>query len=197
MRIGTSVASTVVLSLALLAATPLAAQRKVVVNRVQLSEPVISGMERRWNVRIQEGSYWYDAVSGAWGLDGGPTAGWILPGLDLGGKLQSDASRGQTGVFVNGRELHALDVAALSRFVQVQRGRWWVDAQGNFGAEFGPPMGNLWALARAQGKQAGKAWSLYANGGNNFVAGDENGCTYFSSRDMGNGTSTSWASPGC
>ncbi len=81
--------------------------------------------------------------------------------------------------------------------MQVQRGRWWVDARGNFGAELGPPLGNLWALARAQGKQPGKAWSLYANGGNNFVAGDENGCTYFSSRDMGNGTSTSWVSPGC
>jgi hypothetical protein len=38
---------------------------------------------------------------------------------------------------------------------------------------------------------------MYANGGNSFLAGDENGCTYFNSRDNGSGTSTSWASPGC
>jgi hypothetical protein len=100
-------------------------------------------------------------------------------------------------VFINGRELHSADVLALSQLLQVQRGRWWVDGQGNFGAEQGPVLGNLWLIARQRGKQPGKAWSLYANGGNNFVAGDENGCSYFSSRDMGNGTSTSWASPGC
>lgn len=189
---------TMVFSAALLLSTaPLSAQREVVVNRVQLSEATISGMERRWNVKLQAGRYWYDAMSGAWGMEGGPTSGWILPGLDVGGRLRADASNGQTGVFVNGRELHSADVSALSTFVQVQRGRWWVDSQGNFGAEYGPTLGNLWAMARQSGKQPGKAWSLYANGGNNFVGGDENGCTYFSSRDMGNGTSTSWASPGC
>lgn len=173
-----------------------AAQREVVVNQVRLSEQTLTAMEQRWNVKIQGGRYWYDAMSGAWGMEGGPTSGWIMPGLNL-GRLHADASNGQTGVFVNGRELHSADVAALSQFVQVQRGRWWVDARGNFGAEFGPMLGNLWAMARQSGKQPGKAWSVYANGGNNFVGGDENGCTYFSSRDMGNGTSTSWASPGC
>lgn len=183
--------------LGLISTTPLAAQREVVVNRARLSDETVSGFERQWRVKIQDGRYWYDPVSGAWGNEGGPTAGWIMPGLQLGGQLRADASNGNTGVFVNGRELHVGDVLALSQFVQVQRGRWWVDARGNFGAESGPMLGNLWALARQSGRNPGKAWSLYANGGNNFVAGDENGCTYFSSRDMGNGTSTSWASPGC
>ena len=70
-------------------------------------------------------------------------------------------------------------------------------AQGSFGAEGGPVLGNLWVLARQRGMRPGQAWSVYANQGNNFIAGDENGCTYFSSRDNGTGTSTSWASPGC
>lgn len=183
--------------LSLAPASSAMAQREVVINRVRLSDQTVAGLERRWSVKIQNGQYWYDGMSGAWGMEGGPTSGWIMPGLDLGGKLRADASAGQTGVFVNGRQLHRADVTALSQFVQVQQGRWWVDGQGNFGAESGPTLGNLWALARASGKQPGKAWSLYANGGNNFVAGDENGCTYFNSRDMGNGTSTSWVSPGC
>jgi hypothetical protein len=173
------------------------ASRSITVNRVRLTEAQITGFETRWQVRLQEGTFWYDRVSGAWGHDGGPTAGWILPGQELGGPLPVDASRGNTGVFINGRELPMQDVTALMQIVAVQRGRWWVDGLANFGAEGGPVLGNLWALARQRGARPGQAWSLYANKGNNFIAGDENGCTYFSSRDMGNGTSTSWASPGC
>lgn len=179
-------------------AAPLTAQeRQVVVNQVRLSERDVTRLERRWNVTVREGQYWYDRVSGAWGMDGGPTSGWIMPGLDLGGPLRADASRGQTGVFINGRELHLNDVTALSQLLQVQRGRWWVDGQGNFGAVQGPVLGNLWVIARQRGKQPGKSWSMYANGGNDFIGKDENGCTYFSSRDMGNNTSASWVSPGC
>jgi hypothetical protein len=120
-----------------------------------------------------------------------------MPNLDLGGPLQADASRGNTGVFINGRELNQQDVTALMRITPVYRGRWWVDGSGTFGAEGGPALGNLWQLARQRGMLPGKSWSMYANGGNDFLAKDENGCTYFSSRDNGNGTSTSWASPGC
>jgi hypothetical protein len=181
-----------------LMASPLTAQqRTVVVNRVRLTEQQIQHFEQRYNVKIQNGKYWYDRISGAWGMDGGPTSGWILPGLDLGGSLPADASNGHTGVFINGRELHAMDVAALMRITPVYQGRWWVDAQGTFGAEGGPALGNLWLLARQRGMQPGKAWSVYANGGNSMVAGDENGCTYFNSHDYGTSTSTSWASPGC
>lgn len=174
-----------------------AQQRQVTVNRTRLSDQQIMGFEKRWNTLIQNGAYWYDRFSGAWGMDGGPTAGWIMPGLDLGGPMPADASRGATGVFINGRELHMNDVMALMQFVQVQRGRWWVDAWGNFGAEGGPMLGNLWQLARQAGRQPGKAWSSYSKDGNSFVGGDENGCTYFNSHDYGTSTSTSWASPGC
>ncbi|MEO8635788.1 MAG: hypothetical protein ABI587_10980 [Gemmatimonadales bacterium] len=193
----TRVTATILLSL--LASGSLAAQatRSITVNRVRLTDAQITGFETRWQVKLQSGTYWYDRASGAWGNEGGPTAGWILPGQELGGPLPADISRGNTGVFINGRELPAQDVTALMQIVAVQRGRWWVDGQANFGAEGGPVLGNLWQLARQRGARPGQSWSLYANKGNNFIAGDENGCTYFNSRDMGNGTSTSWASPGC
>jgi hypothetical protein len=171
--------------------------RSVTVNRVRLSDSRVAELEQQYRVRVQDGAYWYDRASGAWGRDGGPTAGWILPGLDLGGPLPADASRGNTGVFINGRELHLLDVAALMRFMPVYRGRWWVDAQGNFGAEGGPVLGNLWVLAQQRGMRAGKAWSVYSNDGNSLVGGDASGCSYFNSHDYGTGSSTSWASPGC
>lgn len=174
-----------------------AQQRQVVVNRQRLTDAEVKSFEQRWQTQVRDGAYWYDKVSGAWGLDGGPTAGWILPGLDLGGQLPEDASRGNTGVFINGRELHLQDVTALMRFMQVYRGRWWVDGRGNFGAEGGPPLGNLWVLAQQRGLKAAGAWSSYSKDGNTFVGGDDNGCTYFNSRDYGTSTSTSWASPGC
>ena len=181
--------------LALLLAAPLAAQqRAVVVNRVRLTDQQVREVETRWSVQVRDGRYWYDGVSGAWGMDGGPTAGWILPGLALGGTLPADASNGTTGVFINGRELPVQDVQALMQITPVYRGRWWVDARGNFGAEGGPGLCNLWLLARQRG---GRSWSVYDNKGNDFIAGDENGCTYFNSRDNGAGGSTSWASPGC
>jgi hypothetical protein len=181
------------------AATPsLAAQtRQVTVNRVRLTDQQVKTFEQRWRIQVNDGKYWYDKVSGAWGMDGGPTAGWIMPGLDLGGPLPADASAGSTGVFINGRELHVMDVAALMRLGPVYQGRWWVDAQGTFGLEGGPPMGNLWLLAQQRGMRPGQAWSHYSKDGNSFVGGDGNGCTYFNSHDYGTSSSTSWASPGC
>ena len=176
------------------AGTSQAQQRMVLVNRVRISEQELLGFEQRWNTRVQNGNYWYDRMSGAWGLEGGPTAGWMSPGLSLGGPLRADASGGNTGVFINGRELHPLDVQALMQIVQVQRGRWWVDGQGNFGPEGGPVWGNLMALAQQRGR--GKNWSSYSSDGHSFIGGDGN-CTYFSSHDAGTSTDYSYASPGC
>lgn len=189
------------MSLGLVAAAILAAagtaqaqQRQVLVNRVRISDQDLRAFEQRWNTRIQNGNYWYDRFSGAWGLEGGPTAGWISPGLNLGGALRADASGGNTGVFINGRELHQLDVQALMQIVQVQRGHWWVDGQGNFGPEGGPVWGNLVVLAQQRG--GGRSWSAYSSDGHSFIGGDGH-CTYFNSHDAGTSTDYSYASPGC
>lgn len=187
-------AHVIAMAAAILTQSPLAGQqRSVLVNRVRLTQQQVVGFEQRWKVRIPDGSYWYDKLCGAWGVDGGPTAGWMAAGLDLGGPLPADASHGNTGVFINGRELHAQDVVGLMQITPVYRGRWWVDSQGTFGAEGGPAIGNLRLLAQ----QRQKAGAVYANGGRDMLGTDENGCHYFNSIGTGSGGSTSWASPGC
>lgn len=72
-----------------------------------------------------------------------------------------------TGVFINGRELHPVDVMGLQQLVgAVWPGRWWVDGYGNDGPEGGGPMGNLMAIARARqaSGQGGTAWSRQVAG---------------------------------
>src|SRR4051812_6302335 len=63
---------------------------------------------------VPAGRYWYDPMSGGAGVMGGPAAAYLGPGLALGGPLPANASGGGdgriTGVFINGRELHPLDV---------------------------------------------------------------------------------------
>lgn len=187
---------TVAAALLVIVTSGSAQERAVVVNRVRIAASDLRSFEQRWQTHIRGGTYWYDRLTGAWGLEGGPTAGWIAAGLDLGGPLRADASNGNTGVFINGRELHLMDVQALMQIVQVQRGRWWVDARGNFGAEGGPVLGNLLAMAQQKG---GKQWSHYSKDGHSFIGGDGN-CTYFNSTDnVGTGAPTdySYASPGC
>jgi hypothetical protein len=98
---------------------------------------------------------------------GGPTLGFTLPGQQVGGPLKANASNGDTGVFINGRQLHRLDVIGLLQMgVPVQRGRWWVLANGNFGQEGNPLVwGNLLAYSRAtQGTKYGSVYSSLAGG---------------------------------
>ena len=136
-----------------------AATQEVFVNGVALQTQQINFLQQQYGVRVLPGRYWYDAVSGAWGFEGGPTLGQIYPGLAIGGRLRADASNGNTGVFINGRELHLNDVMALQRCTQVYRGRYWVNAQGIGGIEGGPPLFNLVALCNAQRQtSSGRTW---------------------------------------
>ena len=137
--------------IALAAAAPLACAADVYVNAAKIDAATLQQFEMMYRVPIQPGRYWYDAFSGVWGLEGGPAAGQIHPGLRLGGPLRADASKGNTRVFVNGRELHRLDVAALSRCTQVVQGRYWVRADGIGGYEGFPPSFNLAALCAPRG----------------------------------------------
>lgn len=136
------------LALALAAAV---ANDGVLVNGVPLDAQTKGALERAYAVPINPGRYWYDTVSGVWGYEGGPGVGQIHPGLRLGGPLRRDASRGNTGVVVNGRELHPLDVAALQRCVRVVPGRYWVLANGVGGYEHAPASFNLAVLCGGRG----------------------------------------------
>jgi len=175
------------------------ATRSVVVNAVKLSDAQVTALEQRFKVKVHDGDYWYDKMTGAWGMKGSPTLGWIQAGQDLGGALRADASGGGngslTGVFVNGRELHPVDVIGLQRITPVYQGRYWVDAMGNVGYEGGPAIANLWYLARQRGMQGNGQWSAYSKDGSLFLGQSSDGCYYFNDAS----TSTSWSSdkPGC
>jgi hypothetical protein len=149
--------------------------RYVVVNRVRLNDGTIQALEARYGGRIVNGEYWYDRACGAWGLEGGQTLGFIHAGYNFGGALRRDASRGNTGVFVNGRELHRLDVAALQQLGPVYRGRYWLDARGNVGYEGSPAFVNLVQLAQSgqnQGRRRGSILSGMYDSGVGRVLGD-------------------------
>ena len=158
--------------------------RSVIINDVRLSDEQVVALERRFRIPMRDGNYWYDRRGGACGLKGGPTAGSTLPGLDVGGPLKANASNGNTGVFVNGRELHIMDVVVLRQFVPVYSGRYWCDAYGNGGFEGGPALWNVWQLIRAAGGggNSGGAWGHYSKYGGSIV-GDASG-NYYQNKDI-------------
>jgi hypothetical protein len=130
----------------------MSSDHSVIINGVRLSDQDIESFERTFRVRIRDGNYWYDRMNGSWGRRGGPTEGFILAGLNLGGPLRADASNGDTGVFINGRQLHRVDVARLQQIGPVYRSRCWMDAYGNIGLEGQPAFVNVWvAAAQASG----------------------------------------------
>lgn len=127
-------------------------ERQVFVNGVLLRDDQVNFLEQKYRSPVPNGNYWYDRMCGAWGVMGGPVLCTLEPNHDIGGPLQPGASLGNTGVFINGRELHYLDMALLQRVVpMIIPGRWWLDVYGNFGSEGGPMLGNLWTLAQSQG----------------------------------------------
>lgn len=78
---------------------------------------------------------------GGWKVDRLPDG---CRGHDLGGPLPPDASRSHTGVFINGRQIHILELQALSQmFGWVRPGRYWLNAHGIGGYEGGPAQFNL------------------------------------------------------
>ena len=119
----------------------------------------------------QAGCYWYDRLSGAWGVDGGPTQGQIATNLVIGGPLRADASAGNSGVYVNGRELSTIE---LARFYQnripLEVGRYWMDSIGAVGRE-----GEYasWSLADPEtaSSQPDEIHSL-SGGGSGIIQGD-------------------------
>jgi hypothetical protein len=158
-------------------AAPPPPRRSVVVNGVRIDDEQLRELERAWGGAVADGNYWYDSVCGAWGLEGGPCAGFVQAGLELGGPLRRDASRGNTGVVINGRELHLLDVMALRRLGPVLPGRYWVDAHGNFGCEGGPALGNLAAAMQMAGGAGGRPWTVGSRFGS--AGGDGSGFLFF------------------
>ncbi|PKN55144.1 MAG: hypothetical protein CVU56_22900 [Deltaproteobacteria bacterium HGW-Deltaproteobacteria-14] len=159
-----------------------AASVNAVVNGVSLSPAELSALARR-GIVVRPGSYWYDARCGAWGYLGRGAAGVLPAGLPVRGRMWRGISGGRSGVVVNGRELTSGEVRELARLGSVRRGRYWLDARGDFGRERGPRLGNLVAAARA-GRSSVYHRGAYtgvgagASGGTGYVMGDGWSVTY-------------------
>ncbi|GAB5552191.1 MAG: hypothetical protein Sapg2KO_17820 [Saprospiraceae bacterium] len=156
----------------------LPAQNKVYVNDVIVSQEILNRLALEYQIKILDGSYWYDKYTGAWGEKGGPGKGFVLPSMPFYGKLKANASNGNTNVFVNNRELHWKDVAYLQQFFRVLPGRFWVDAQGNGGYEGQGASFNLYQLARQSGK------SFYRNSYTGIGSGRSGGTSYVIGKDF-------------
>jgi hypothetical protein len=151
------------------------APQSIFVNGAKLQLETVRSLETYYGVQMISGRYWYDKTSGLWGFEGGPAMGQMMPAMNLGGSLKPNASGGNTGVFVNGRELHPLEVRHLLQvFGQVIPGRYWLNAQGVGGFEGGPPMFNL--NPRTYGGASGQGYLRRGPGGS---TGSDGNCFYY------------------
>jgi hypothetical protein len=145
----------------------------VYINGKELTRDQVMALAATYGPIPARGRYWYDARSGAWGIEGREAAGFLLPGHDF-GPMSPDASHGNTGVFINGRQINLIEAVRLQQtFGAVYPGHWWLDGRtGYYGLEGNPmPLGNI--VAALQRQRSGR-------GGDNFwcsvtACGNDNG----------------------
>jgi hypothetical protein len=157
----------------------------VVVNGAVLDSSTHRALEMRYGV-LYPGRYWYDAHSGLWGLEGGPSLGQIVPGLRLAPLAENASVRSfflHTFVYVNGREIHPREYASLrSLYGRVNPGRYWLNAHGIAGYEGGPAQFDLRAAAMARGRQGGGGYGQRGLFGN---TGSDGSCSYYNDVESG------------
>lgn len=109
------------------------APQRLSVNGVALSADEVRAL-RRYGVQAQPGDYWYDPACGAWGVWGGPTAGFIQAGIPV-APLPAHASGGRTNVFVNGRNIAWTELTYLQSLAggAIPPGYYWLDGSGSSG----------------------------------------------------------------
>jgi hypothetical protein len=138
-------------------------EKVISVNGVRLDKDTIQQLETAYRTRLVNGHFWYDRVSGLWGVWGGPAFGQIMPGLALGGPLTFGASGGQTNIVINGRAIHPMEYQAIiATYGYAVPGRYWLDARGNVGLEGGPFLFNIYATGVGQ---SGRSWYHAGPGG--------------------------------
>lgn len=168
------------------------AASEIVINGRPLSPAEIAAIERLVGGRLVPGRYWYDRMAGLWGYEGGPPAGFAIAGLSVGGTLQADASRGNTRVFINGRELHQLEVMYLMTLGPVLPGRYVLNAAGYVSVEGQViPFAHLPSLHRQ--RWGAPSSSHTTAGGASIVSGG--GCLYVTGK--GSSGVGSWGASTC
>ncbi|XP_049407261.1 extra-large guanine nucleotide-binding protein 1-like [Solanum stenotomum] len=63
--------------------------------------------------KLRPGNYWYDKVSGLWGKEGHKPCQIISPQLAVGDTIKKDASKGNTNIVINNREITQVELYML------------------------------------------------------------------------------------
>ena len=152
----------------------------VVINEKEVSSQQIAALTQMYGAAPPPGRYWYDPRSGLYGYWGREAAGYIRPGHAF-GPLSPRASAGNTGVFINGREINLTEAGFFQRlFGVVYQGHFWLDgSNGNMGIDGNPtPLANL-VLAMRQAQSNGSSEYHWRDGSGGVVGGEGN-CTFAS-----------------
>lgn len=154
------------------------AESEVRINGNVMSSDLLAEFESVYGVKPVPGNYWYDTYSGLYGIMGQQAAGMMMPGHSL-GQMPENASNGNTGVFVNGRHITAVEVNYIAGLLQTPAipGRYWLDAFGNWGVEgFPVPLVNFYEVARMRSGSGGgdNFWSSHFSAGN-YDSGNSRG----------------------
>ena len=148
--------------------------KETVINNHVLTDQEKLSIVRTYHVVPLAGRYWYDALSGLWGAEGREPYGMILPGHNF-GTLSPRASAGNTGIFLNGREINKVEALFyVGLFGSVIPGRYWLNGfTGMLGIEGSPyPLLNLYAVYNQRFGRQGASSKIGING---YVSTDGNG----------------------
>ncbi|HYR85607.1 MAG TPA: hypothetical protein VE422_16075 [Terriglobia bacterium] len=150
---------------------------RVLVNGRELTPGQVAELRQLYGMAPPEGRYWYDPRSGLYGYWGFEAAGYIRPGHNF-GPLPSQASRGNTGTFLNGREINAVEAEFIRRlFGVVYKGYFWLDGStGNLGVEGNTtPLANVVTALQAQRWSSGE---YHWRDGSGAVVSSSGSCTF-------------------
>lgn len=90
-------------------------QSQVFVNGHLIPDRAVKKAERLAG-KVRPGDYWYDKNAGFWGVMGHPCIGIIMPNIEeFNYPMPKDCAAGNTGVYVNGRELNQRDLDLLAK----------------------------------------------------------------------------------
>lgn len=121
----------------------------VYINGVELQTQVVHALEQYYKVKVKKGRYWYDAKCGLWGLEGREAQGVVLANLDFGASMNAKASSGNTGIYINGRQINNSERTQWQAILgQTYPGKYMLDAYGNLYTEAGAYLVNVLQLIR-------------------------------------------------
>ncbi|KAL8554391.1 hypothetical protein ACS0TY_002541 [Phlomoides rotata] len=103
--------------------------------------------------KLRPGRYWYDKVAGFWGKEGEKPCQIITPQLLVGSQISENASNGDTGVRINGREITTDELFMLQIAGIHYEGNphFWVTPDGSCQHEgMNYVMGKLWKRKRVR-----------------------------------------------